>query len=62
MFRRLPVALVHVQASNTSEILSNEIRQIVHSLYQAKYITKRYIIVNEFNKSIIQNGYYIYKF
>ena len=62
MFRRLPVALVHVQASNTSEILSNEIRQIAHSLYQAKYITKRYIIVNEFNKSIIQNGYYIYKF
>ena len=41
MLWRLPVALAQVQAGNTCENLSNEIRQIVYFLYQAKEITKK---------------------
>ena len=33
MFKRLPIALAQVKAGNNSEILLNEIRQIVYSLY-----------------------------
>ena len=43
MLQRLPVALAQVKASNTSESLLNEIRQIIHSLYQEKEITKKVI-------------------
>ena len=42
MLKRLPIALARVKASNNSESLLNEIRQIVHSLYQSKQITKKY--------------------
>ena len=41
MLKRLPIALARVKASNNSESLLNEIRQIVHSLYQSKQITKK---------------------
>ena len=41
MLQRLPVALAQVKASNNSESLLNEIRQIVYSLYQSKQITKK---------------------
>ena len=41
MLQRLPIALVQVKAGNNSEILLNEIRQIVYSLYQSKQITKK---------------------
>ena len=41
MLKRLPTALARVKASNNSESLLNEIRQIVHSLYQSKQITKK---------------------
>ena len=41
MLERLPIALAEVKASNTSEILLNEIRQIIYSLYQAKEITEK---------------------
>ena len=41
MLQRLPIALVQVKAGNNSESLSNEIRQIVYSLYQSKQITKK---------------------
>ena len=41
MVQRLPVALAQVKAGNDSEILLNEIRQIVYSLYQSKQITKK---------------------
>ena len=34
MLQRLPIALAQVKASNNSEHLLNEIRQIVYSLYQ----------------------------
>ena len=41
MIQRLPIALAEVKASNTSENLENEIRQIVCSLNQAKEIRKK---------------------
>ena len=34
MLQRLPIALAQIKAGNNSEILLNEIRQIVYSLYQ----------------------------
>ena len=63
MLQRLPIALVQVKAGNNSEILLNEIRQIVYSLYQSKQITKK--VYNNIIKSIqwnYKNGYYIYEF
>ena len=42
--QRLPIALAQVKAGNNSEILLNEIRQIVYSLYQSRQITKKYTI------------------
>ena len=44
MLQRLPIALAQVKASNNSESLLNEIRQIAYSLYQSKQITKKYTI------------------
>ena len=41
MLQRLTIALAHVKAGNNSENLSNEIRQIVYSLYQSKEITNK---------------------
>ena len=41
MLERLPIAFAQVKASNNSENLLNEIRQIVYSLYQSKQITKK---------------------
>ena len=38
MLQRLPIALAQVHASNNSENLLNEIRQIAYSLYQSKQI------------------------
>ena len=39
--QRLPIALAQVKAVNNSENLLNEIRQIIHSLYQSKEINKK---------------------
>ena len=50
MLQRLPIALAQVKASNNSESLLNEIRQIVYSLYQSKQITKK--VYNNLIKSI----------
>ena len=50
MLQRLPIALAQVKASNNSESLLNEIRQIVYSLYQSKQITKK--VYNNITKSI----------
>ena len=33
LLQRLPIALAQVKAGNTCESLSNEIRQIIYSLY-----------------------------
>ena len=53
----MPIALAQVKGGSNSENLSNEIRQIVYSLYQSKEITKK--VYNKIIKSIqIQNGYY----
>ena len=41
MFQRLPISLPQIKAGNNSQCLSNEIRQIVYSLYQSKEITKK---------------------
>ena len=41
MLHRLRIALVQVNAGNTSENLVDEIRQIIYSLYWAKEITER---------------------
>ena len=66
MLQRLPIALAQVKAGNNSEILLNEIRQIVYSLYQSRQITKK--VCNNVTKSILRilrnykNGYYIYEF
>ena len=53
MLQRLPVALAQVNASNNSESLLNEIRQIIHSLYQPKQMTKK--VYNNIIKSIQWN-------
>ena len=39
--KRLPIALAQVKVGNNSEILLNEIRQIVYSLYRSKETTKK---------------------
>ena len=41
MLQRLPIALAQVKAGNTSENLLNEVRHIIHSLYQGKEITEK---------------------
>ena len=41
MLQRLPMALAHVQARDTSANLLNEICPIIYSPYHAKEITKR---------------------
>ena len=50
MLQGLPIALSQVKAGNNSEILLNEMRQIINSLYQAKEITKK--INNNLMKSL----------
>ena len=50
MLQRLPIALAKVKASNNSEGLLNEIRQIVYSLCQLKQITKK--VYNDIIESI----------
>ena len=50
MLQRLPIALAQVKASNNSESLLSEIRQIVYLLYQSKEITN--VVYNNIIKSI----------
>ena len=50
MLKRLPIALAQTKAGNNSEILLNEISQIVYSLYRSKEITKK--VYNNIIKSI----------
>ena len=50
MLPRLPIALAQVKSGNDSEMLLNEIRQIVYFLYQSKQITEK--IYNHIIKSI----------
>ena len=41
MLQILPITLAQVRAGNTCLSLLNEIRKIIHSLYQEKEITKK---------------------
>ena len=41
MLNRLPIALAQLKAANNSEKLKNEIRQLLHSLYRSKKLTKQ---------------------
>ena len=45
MLQRLPIALPQVKTGNTSEILVNEIRQIIYSFYWEKEVTKKYTTI-----------------
>ena len=40
MFNRLPILLAQIEAGNNSKSLKNELRQIIHSLYRSKVLTK----------------------
>ena len=40
MFNRLPMTLAQLKAGNNSEKSKNEIRQLLHSLYRSKKLTK----------------------
>ena len=40
MLRRLPITLAQLKAGSNSEKLKNEIRQLLHSLYRSKKLTK----------------------
>ena len=44
VLQRFPITLAQVKASNNSESLLNEIRQVVNSLYQSKETTKKVYI------------------
>ena len=44
MLQRLPIALAQVKGGKTENLL-NKCRQIVYSLYRAKEINKKYIII-----------------
>ena len=50
MLQRLPIALAQIKAGNNSEVILNEIKQIVYSLYQSKEIAKK--VYNNMIKSI----------
>ena len=54
MFQRLPMVLAQVKASNTSEIVLNEIFEIKYSLYRTKGITKK-VYSNIMNSEKVQN-------
>ena len=41
MFHRLPIALLQVKASNTSENLLIETRETIYYLYRAKEVTEK---------------------
>ena len=51
MLQILPIALAQIKASNNSESLLNEIRQIVYSLYQSNEIIKK--VYNNINMSYL---------
>ena len=41
MLSRLPITLAQLKAENNFEKLINEIRQLLHSLYRSKKLTKK---------------------
>ena len=41
MLSRLPISLAQLKAGNNSEKIKNEIRQLLHSLYNSEKLTKQ---------------------
>ena len=41
MLSRLPISLAQLKAGNNSKTLKNEIRQLLHSLYRSKILSKK---------------------
>ena len=41
MLSRLPICLAQLEAGNNSNKLKNEMRQLLHSLYPSKTVTKQ---------------------
>ena len=42
---RLPITLAQLKAENNPERLKNELRQLLHSLYRSKKLTKQSILI-----------------
>ena len=42
---RLPITLAQIKAENNPERLKNELRQLLHSLYRSKKLTKQSILI-----------------
>ena len=59
MFSRLPITLAQLKARNNSEILKNEVRQLLHSLDSSKKLTKT--IYNNLINAIYKNGDNLYE-
>ena len=57
MLSRLPITWAQLKAGNNSEKLKNEIRQLLHSLYRSKNLTKT--IYN--NQNYLKNGTNLYE-
>ena len=51
MLNRLRILLAEIQAGNNSNILKNELRQIIYSLYRSKVLTKT--VYNNLIKNIV---------
>ena len=58
MLQRLPISLAQVKTGSNSKSLLNEIKQIVHSLYRSKQITKK--VYNNISQYNYKNVYYIH--
>ena len=59
MLSRLPITLARLKARNNSEILKNEVRELLHSLYSSKKLTKT--IYNNLINVIYKNGDNLYE-
>ena len=59
MFSRLPITLAQLKAGNNSQKLKNEIRQLLHSLYKSKKLTKT--IYNHLINATYKNGNNLYE-
>ena len=40
MISRIPISLAQLKAENNSQKLKNEVRQLLHSLYRSKNLSK----------------------
>ena len=62
MLQRIPIALAQVKAGNTPEDLLMKSNKLYIPCMKKKELLKNCTIINEFNKVIKQNEYYIYEF